>query len=109
MQREKSCIHILYRQTIILYKKILMTFLNPTVVYKVCSGTLDDLKQCIENQSYTFLTEEEVDIGLITRIYLDKRINAGEISNREVQVVREICIYILLDRSCHISKVMSPT
>lgn len=91
MQREKPCIHILYRETIILYKKILMTFLKPTVVSKVCSGTLDDLKQCIENRSSTFLIEEEVDIGLTTRTYLDERINAGEISNREVQVVREIC------------------
>ena len=73
--------HILYREMVILYKKILMTF----IVTTICSSTLDDLKQCIENQTATFLAEEEVDIGLTTETYIKERIEVGEITCREVE------------------------
>ena len=76
---------------VILYKKILMTFIKPSIVTTICSSTLDDLKQCIENQTATFLAEEEVDIGLTTETYIKERIEAGEITSREVKVIRETC------------------
>ena len=91
MQRENSSIHILYREMVILYKKILMAFLKPNCVSTICSGTLDDLKKCIEKQSSTFLSFEEVDIGLTTEAYLEERIKLGEISKRGAKQVRETC------------------
>ena len=76
---------------VILYKKILMAFLKPNCVSTICSGTLDDLKKCIEKQSSTFLSFEEVDIGLTTEAYLEERIKLGEISKRGAKQVRETC------------------
>ena len=53
----------------ILYK-ILMAFLKPSIVSTVCSGTLDDLKQSIENEAtVTFLAKQEVKIGVTTNLH----------------------------------------
>ena len=85
--------HILNHEMIILYKKILMAFIKPSIVTTICSSTLDDLKLCIENQTTTFLAKEEMNIGLITEseTYIKERIEAGDITSTEVKVIRETC------------------